>query len=260
MKSILKILFLFFLFSFFACSNDDDALIIDSNLLKIKNIAHISTRDTIQENFYYNEEGLLLAIENFRSGRGTILLKYANERFAKYGCMDITYDSLGRIEKEECISSYEMLLIKKKDYQYNSDGKISNIKDFFSEEFLALLSDDQLSSYKQQEYFLYWENNNVKKVKYYLNGAFYSEHTYEYDNSINYKSGIPISLKIGAELSENNVISTSTTYADGGLDPFCFTCPSILEYDEQGRIFKITEPNEGFGGADPRIKLITYAN
>ena len=98
-------------------------------------------------------------------------------------------------------------------------------------------------------------------MEYYVNEVLYSEHTYEYDNSINYKTNIPVSFKRGAELSKNNVTLTTTRYTDGGIDPFCFSCPVILSYDEQGRVIKATEPNVGWGGSsDPRTQIITYTN
>ncbi|WP_340200819.1 hypothetical protein [Ascidiimonas sp. W6] len=263
MKSIISTSFILILFFFFGCSKDDNTTSLSTNLPKLKNIVHISPRDTVHESFYYNEEGILQIIENFqgRPHYGIHILEYSNKRLGRYGSNYISYNSLGQIQNIQYFINYnnpERLLISTKKYQYYSDGKISGIKQFYSDEYLALIPQDERPSNEEEEFLYYWENNNIKKMEYHLNGAFYSEHTYKYDNSINYKVSFPISLKIGAELSENNVISTSTRFANGGIDPICFKCPSILEYDEQGRVFKITEPNEGFGGPYPEIKIITY--
>lgn len=262
MKSTINILLVLILFFVFGCTNENEVQSTNADIPKLKYVEHISLRDTLQQSYYYNEDGMLQVINEYsRFRNSTYILSYTNNRVMRYGNNEVSYTTSGQIVTVKNFANYndpERLLVTLKEYTYNSSGKISTIKKTFSDEYKAQLPEEQLAYLDEWEDIYTWENNNIKKIIFNSRGKFYAEITYEYDNSINYQAIVPVVLKNGAQLSENNVTLTTTRYAFGGADPPCFSCPSILEYDEKGHVIKINKPNEGFGGPFPDIKNITY--
>lgn len=259
MKLTIGIKFIPILFFFYGCTHNDDTISINDKPYKLNTIEYITDGHTVKESFYYNEDGLLLAIENFRGFSGSLLLAYSGKTFTSFGCMQISYNASRQVTKIQCIA-YDKLLVVTQEFNYKDDGKVINIKFYFSDEFKAEASEETLLNLREWEDTYYWEGNNIKRALRNLNGKFHSEVTYSYDNSINFYTAVPVPLKRGEELSENNVIFTETVYAEEVGELPVYSNPHLLEYDEKGRVIKITETTEGPDGSNTKIKQITYKN
>ena len=265
MKSTYYILISTTLLLLFGCANnnDDDPIALSTDLPKIKKIEHLIPQEMVVEEFLYGEDGLLQVIKNFNGLMNkNVVLKYnTNGNIIKFEINTVQYNQAEQIEtiKYYAYGSDTPILIKTREFNYNSDGKISIIKENHDKDFLDLLTEEQLLYFVDNEVFYEWKNNNVHKTRTYVNGIFNAEYKYTYDDKINFKKDIPLALKEQFELSENNmIVSEMTDY--GGLVPFegPTLIYNIIEYTSEGFVSRI----HGEFGPDytkPERK-ITYAN
>lgn len=78
----------------------------------------------------------------------------------------------------------------------------------------------------------YWNKNNIERTDHYNGkGELHYEYFYTYDNKVNYKKGLPLSITDPVSWSENNVTAMNWKDYYGNLDLICRPCVATYKYN-----------------------------